>query len=77
MTSAARVPPHVPTLTEVVSWTDKATPAAWNGPEALPTDLAREVEARVLHQIQQMLPSLVAQAMKESLQNAAPKAADN
>ncbi len=77
MTSEARVPPHVPTLTEVVSWSDKATPTAWSGPEALTPDLAREVEARVLHQIQQMLPSLVAQALNESLQNAAPKAADN
>ncbi len=77
MTSAARVPPHVPTLTEVVSWSDKATPTAWSGPESLTPDLAREVEARVLHQIQQMLPSLVAQALKESVQNAAPKAADN
>jgi hypothetical protein len=43
----------------------------------LTPDLAQEVEARVLHQIQQMLPSLVAQALKESVQNAAPKAADN
>ncbi len=77
MTSEARVPPHVPTLTEVVSWSDKATPTAWSGPEVLPPDLAREVEARVMHQIQQMLPSLVAQALKESVQNAAPKAADN
>ena len=77
MTAAMRVPPHVPTLTEVVSWSDKATPTAWSGPEALPPDLAREVEARVLHQIQQMLPSLVAQALNESLQNVAPKAADN
>ena len=77
MTSEARVPPHVPTLTEVVSWCDKATPTAWSGPEALTPDLAQEVEARVLHQIQQMLPSLVAQALKESVQNAAPKAADN
>ena len=77
MTSAARVPPHVPTLTEVVSWTDQATPTAWSGPEVLPPDLALEVQARVMHQIQQMLPSLVAQALKESVQNAAPKAADN
>jgi hypothetical protein len=77
MTSAARVPPHVPTLTEVVSWTDGATPAAWQSPEVLPPDLAREVEARVMHQIQQLLPSLIAQAVKESLQSAALKVADN
>ena len=77
MTAAARVPQHVPTLTEVVTWSDSATPAAWNGPEALPPNLAREVEARVLHQIQQMLPSLVAQALKESLQNPTPKPPDN
>ena len=77
MTDAARVPPHVPTLTEVVSWSDKATPTAWSGPDVLPPDLAREVEARVMHQIQQLLPGLVAQALKDSLQNAAAKNTDN
>jgi hypothetical protein len=77
MTAAARVPPHVPTLTEVVSWSDKATPAAWVGPTALPADLSREVQARVLHQIQQLLPGLVAQALQDVLENAAPKDTDN
>lgn len=77
MTSPARVPPHVPTLTEVVPWSDSVTPTHWKAPDALPPDLAREVEARVMHQIQQMLPGLVAQALEESFQNTMSKTCNN
>lgn len=77
MTSPVRVPPHVPTLTEVVPWSDSVTPTHWKAPDALPPDLAREVEARVMHQIQQMLPGLVAQALEESFQNTMSKTCNN
>ncbi len=77
MTATARVPLQVPTLTEVVSWSDSAPPTAWMGPTNLPPDLARDVEARVMHQIQQLLPGLVAQALRESLQDASAKDTDN
>jgi len=77
MTSPARVPPHVPTLTEVVPWSDSVTPTHWKAPDALPPDLAREVEARVMHQIQKMLPGLVAQALEESFQNTMSKTCNN
>ena len=77
MTSSDRIPPHVPTLTEVVPWSDSVTPTHWKAPDALPPDLAREVEARVMHQIQKMLPGLVAQALEESFQNTMPKTRNN
>lgn len=77
MTSSDRIPPHVPTLTEVVPWYDSVTPTHWKAPDALPPDLAREVEARVMHQIQKMLPGLVAQALEESFQNTMSKTCNN
>ena len=77
MTSSDRIPPHVPTLTEVVPWSDSVTPTHWKAPDALPPDLAREVEARVMHQVQQILPGLVAQALEESIQNAMSKTRNN
>jgi hypothetical protein len=60
----------------VVSWPQTATPAAWTPPQPVPGDLAREVEARVMRQIQQLLPELVAQALQASLQ-ARASGADN
>ena len=77
MTSSDRIPAHVPTLTEVVPWPDGVTPTHWKAPDALPPDLAREVEARVMHQIHQMLPGLIAQALEESFQNAMSKTRNN
>jgi hypothetical protein len=77
MTSPARVPPHVPTLTEVVPWSDSVTPTHWKAPDAIPPDLAREVEARVMHQILQILPGLVTQAVEQTIQNAASKKTDD
>lgn len=77
MTSPARLPPHVPTLTEVVPWPESVTPTHWKAPDALPLDLAGQVEARVMQQIHQILPRLVAQALAESCQVAASKKSDN
>lgn len=77
MTAPARTPAHVPTLTEVVTWQQGATPTAWTPPPALSPDLAREVEARVLQQVQLLLPSLVAQALKEASQARPAQEPDN
>lgn len=77
MTTSSHVPLHVPTLTEVVTWSDSATPAPWKRPTTESPDLAREVEARVMHHIQQLLPGLVEQALKETLQNANTQQTDN
>ena len=40
-------------------------------------ELAQQIEARVLHQVQLLLPGLIAQATKETLEKALPKASDN
>ena len=77
MTAPARMPAHVPTLTEVVSWQQGATPTAWTAPPAMTPDLAREVEARVLQQVQQLLPGLVAQALKDASQTRPAQGSDN
>ncbi len=68
MTSPLRAPTHVPTVTEVVSWSSAAKPTEWTPPQPVPVDLSREVEARVMHQLQQLLPTLVAQALQEALE---------
>jgi hypothetical protein len=77
MTSSQRPPQSVPTLTEVVTWHEGAKRIPWQAPVMASPELAQQIEARVLHQVQLLLPGLIAQATKETLEKALPKASDN